>query len=262
MRALQFHLVLPLLIAVSAISPLVSAQSVTVGGGASISLGAGTLNTGCGDLIIAPAGQLAVNSGAAIANRNVNISGGTLNGGSGLISLSGDWTNSGTFVAGSGLVEIIDGCGTSQSAVSGSSNFSRFSVASSSAKRLLLQAGSTQRFIHSLALNGVSGSRLEVRSTSAGSPANFILQPGANQAVSWVDVADNDATGGQTIAPDDPDVFDSIDSGGALNWFRNLIRSGPVEIDTVPWPGLLLLGLIVVTAARRYLPGRIAGPGV
>ena len=83
MRVLPFHFLLPLLLAVVFQPTMSFGQSVTVGGGASLSLGAGTLNAGCGDLIVASAGILSINSGAAVANRNVNISGGTLNGGTG-----------------------------------------------------------------------------------------------------------------------------------------------------------------------------------
>ena len=83
------------------------AQTVSVTNGASLSLGSGTLTTGCGDVNVA--GILSVGSGSVLGTRNVSIAGGTLNGDLGLISLSGDWTNSGTFNPGSGTVAIVDG---------------------------------------------------------------------------------------------------------------------------------------------------------
>jgi hypothetical protein len=233
------------------------AQSVNVGGGAAISLGAGTLNTGCGDIAVSGSGIFSVDSGSAIGNRHVNIAGGTINGGSGLISLSGDWTNSGTFNAGSGLVDIVDGCGTSASIISGNSSFARFNVASSVGRLLTAAAGATQQFSQSLALNGVSGNRVLVRSSTPGVATNFVLQSGASQSIDWVDVADNDASGGETIAPDFPESFNSVDSGGVLNWFRRVVLPRvPQQIDTLPLPALLMLILALAYVARSQFMRR------
>ena len=91
------------LLAGALLSPsFLSAQSITVASGTLLSLGAGSIDAGCGDLSVA--GTFSVGSGSANSLRNVAINSGTINGGSGSINLSGDWTNQGTFNAQTGSV--------------------------------------------------------------------------------------------------------------------------------------------------------------
>ncbi len=225
------------------------AQTVSVTNGASLSLGSGTLTTGCGDVNVA--GILSVGSGSVLGTRNVSIAGGTLNGDFGLVSLSGDWTNSGTFNPGSGTVAIVDGCGTTSSNVVGDNTFATFNANSSSGKQLTIAAGSTQTFQGSLGLNGASGNRMLVRSSSAGTSANFVLSQGASQSIRSVDVADNNASSGEVIAPGPPQSFDSINSGNVVNWFIGALQ--PIAVNTLPLPALLLLIVAMGLLLRRKL---------
>ncbi len=218
--------------------------------GARIDITGGNVNAGCGDLIVA--GLVDMPSGSATALQDVNISGGTLQMGNSLISLSGDWTNAGTFNSGTGTVEMVDGCGSSLSTITGDSVFSTLRVATDGNRALNLTAGSTQAFRSQLSLTGGPDGRLEIRSTSPGSRSFFELRPGASQLISRVDVADNDARGGEGIAPGEPTAFDSVDAGGNLNWFLQALASlQPEVITTLPAPALLLLTAIILLVGRR-----------
>ena len=230
-------------------SPALS-QTVTVASGASFVLGAGTLTTGCGDVNVA--GQFQVGSGTVTGTNNVSISGGTLDGGSGLVSLSGNWSNAGTFVPGSGTVRVVDGCGATESQIIGDNTFAAFSANSGTGKQLTIASSSTQTFNNALSLTGASGNRLLVRSSTPGSSAAFVLKPGASQTIQSVDVSDNDASGGETIAPDVPSAFDSVRGKNILNWFMEI--APPIPVDTLPLPALLALIALVGLALRRKLP--------
>lgn len=202
-------------------SSLASAQGITVQPGASLSLGNGQVTLGCGDLTVS--GQVSIGAGSATGIRDVDISGGNLAGGSGTVSLSGNWANSGTFAAGSGVVRIVDGCATNTSSLAGDNDFNDFSVTSSSGKLLTVAANSSHFFASSLTLQGVIGNLLQIRSSMPGVQVFFSLDAGGSQTIFAVDVADNNATGGQGLAPGDPGDSQSVDSGNNDNWFIDLL---------------------------------------
>lgn len=198
------------------------AAGITVPAGGSMSLGDGSADLGCGDLVIA--GEVSVDAGGASGIIDVDITGGTLNGGSGTTSLTGDWSNAGTFNAGTGLVRIVDGCGIASSTISGDSDFHEFSVTTASGKLLSMAAGSSQTFTSMLTLEGMVGNLLQLRSSSPGQEVFFSLAPGGSQSISAVDVRDNNASGGLTLAPGTPGQFQSVDSGNNTNWFVGFIE--------------------------------------
>ena len=239
----------------SSISCAASAQGIMVSAGSVISLGAGSITAGCGDLTVA--GTLNLDSGSVSLIDSVAINPGTINGGSGALSLSGDWTNAGTFNAQTSQVNIVDDCGTAASTISGDTDFYGFSATSSAGKQLQFAAGSTQSFGSSLTLAGSGSNRLTVRSTAAGSPAFLVLADSASQNVQYVDVADSDASRGAAIALGDPASFNSVDSGGLVNWFVDVIQSGPVPVNTLPLPMLILLAAMLAFVARlKFAPIR------
>ena len=99
-----------------------SAQQVTVGAGSSWSLSNAAVDLGCSGLVIS--GTLNTDSAAVAQALDVNIaSGGTLNGGSGTLDVTGNWDRIGAFNAGSGIVRFVDGCGTTSSTISDSNTF-------------------------------------------------------------------------------------------------------------------------------------------
>jgi hypothetical protein len=197
------------------------AQGITVPSGATLSLGNGQINLFCGDLVVE--GQVFIDSGAATGIRDVEIMGGTLTGGSGTLSLARDWLNAGSFNAATGAVGLGDGCGASSSALIGDTDFFEFSTTSTSGKVLLIEAGSSQTFASSLSLEGDPADRLLIRSSVPGQQAFFSLDTGGSQTIWAVDVRDNNALGGQALAPGSPGVFSSVDSGNNDNWFIALV---------------------------------------
>jgi hypothetical protein len=246
------------LFAVAFICPLLGhAQAISVSSGALMSLGTGLLDAGCGDLNVA--GTFSVGSGSAYSLRNVTINPGIINGGSGSINLSGDWNNQGTFNRQAGRVEIQDGCSTSVSKITGDTTFNQFRVATSSGKQLQPAAGSTQIFTGALDLSGPPSDRLLIRTSSPGATAEFILNPGASQRISGVDVQDIESSAGETIAPGPPSQFQSVDSGNNSNWFIAAIRE-LVPVTTLPTQLLALLGLLIFIVGATRLKPEIARP--
>lgn len=232
----------------------VSAQSVTVSGSAVIALGTGRLDVGCGDLLI-NGGTVALENGLIENSRDISLSAGTLQGNAGTLLYSRDWNNAGTFVAGTSTIRLTDDCGGTTSRQSGNTTFFRFEAVSALGKVLSVAAGSTQIFQGALLLQGIPSARFQVRSDTADVPARFIVPASAGQSISGVDVRDNDASGGSTIAPGSPGTYLSVRGTGVANWFDvPPFVPAPVEpiaVDTLPWPATLLLGCLLVFLVRR-----------
>jgi hypothetical protein len=212
----------------------VQGAGITVGNGASFKVGSGTINLNCLDFTMA--GLSALGDGMVTGAAHVGIeSSGQLNGDTGSIFLSGDWLNAGAFTPAQGSINVRDGCSFNESLIIGDNDFYRFSALSSSGKTLAVEAGSVQAFANTLSLQGLdSQQRLKIRSSLAGQPAFFTLSPQGAQDIYAVDVQDNDASGGQKLAPGIPADFDSLNSGNNKNWFEllaDLIFSDSFEGD-------------------------------
>lgn len=229
-------------------APIVDiAAGINVTSGASMTLGGGTVDMGCTDATIT--GNFDIGSGIVQNARHFNIAGGSVNAGSGQIQLAGDWSNSGTFTRGSSQVTIQDGCAISTSALTGDTGFHAFTASSASGKTLQAAAGSTQVFNSSLTLEGLVGDPLLIRSSVTGNQAFFSLVPDGTQNIYAVDVEDNNAIGGQLLAPGQPSDYDSVDSGNNLNWFLNFVEQVP--IPTLSRPALIVLALALMSLAFR-----------
>ncbi|MEP1473105.1 MAG: hypothetical protein ABJK25_19165 [Halieaceae bacterium] len=206
------------------------------------------MDAACGDLDVA--GSFSVGSGTATSLRNVTINSGTINGGSGSINLSGDWTNQGTFTPQSGTVNITDGCGTTASRLIGDSTFNRFTASTAIGRQLEPASGSVQTFTGGLTLSGAASNRLLIRTSSPGASAQFVLNQGASQSISAVDVQDIDSSAGETIAPGPPQRFNSVNSGNNTNWFISAIKE-IVPVTTLPAPLLAILALLMLILGNR-----------
>src|SRR5205814_3910497 len=77
-------------------------------------------------------------------------------------------------------------------------------------------ASGAQTVTHSLILTGTAGNALSLRSTS--SPAQWKLNAPSTQSLSFLNVKDSDASGGQLVTP-----ANSIDSGNNINWNFNAV---------------------------------------
>ena len=218
-----------------------SAGNLTVGAGSTLDLGTGSLALGCADLDVA--GTLTAGSVGFDAARDVAIApGGTVNGNSATLSLSGDWDNAGTFNAGTSTVQMVDGCAVLSGVVVGNSSFANFAISTTSARLVSFTAGSTQTVTGLLSLQGSAGNLLQIRSTLGGSAA-FLNVLGSSSA-SFVDVDDNDALAGNDIAL----PANSVKGPNTPGW---------VLATAVPMLSPMALGalaLLLLASGRRWLP--------
>ena len=199
---------------------------ITVGGGWT-DTGAGTFTEGTGTVTFDGTGT--VNSNEAFENVTINSAGtitlgaaldadatltitaGTLDTASGLnygITVGGNWGNSGTFTARSGTVTFDTVSLTS--VISGNSTFNHLTV-TTVAKNLTFTAASTQTINGTLTLTGSSGNLIVLRSSVDGTAWN--LNVAGTSSVSYVDVKNSNASGGNAIVP-----TNSTNTGGNTNW--------------------------------------------
>ncbi|MDY6987455.1 MAG: right-handed parallel beta-helix repeat-containing protein [Thermodesulfobacteriota bacterium] len=133
-------------------------------------------------------------------DNNLSISNGQVTApSSGTIIVGGNWDNSATFSHNDAAVTFD---GTAQSDITGTTTFYDLTVDTNAdgAKTLRFGAGEEQTVTHSLTLMGYLGKVLTIRSTSDGTMALLTLQGGASQSMDYLDVQDNDASNGQTLA--------------------------------------------------------------
>jgi hypothetical protein len=153
---------------------------------------------------------------------NINISAGTLDvtASNYNITISGNWSNSGTFTARAGTVTLD---GTSQK-IFGNTTFYNLTkdVSSASADTLMFEHSKTHSIAENgtLTLKGADGKILSLRScNSSGDQSDgnqWLLNvdnTGTTFAIDYVDVKDSDASSGKTITH-----TNTADSGNNLNW--------------------------------------------
>ena len=174
--------------ALLAITTGASAGQLTVGSGASLDLGTGSLDLGCADLTVT--GTMAAGTAGFTQARDVTIDpSGLLNGNSATLQVAGDWDNAGTFNAGTSTVQLVDGCGLLSATIAGDSTFANLAMTTATGKLLTFTAGSTQTVTGGLTVAGASGDRLTVRSSVDGDEAFLDAQGSVSAA--FVDVKDN-----------------------------------------------------------------------
>ena len=151
---------------------------VTVPSGGAISLPTGgNMDLSCNALNVL--GTFSVNAGQATNAGGVAIaSGGTLDSGQGTISVSGNWSNSGTFVPGTGTVVFTDGCATGNIVLSGGTTFNNLHLSSSTGRTFVIPSGANITVNGTLTLQGASGQPITLIS-STGQTAVISLGPQA-----------------------------------------------------------------------------------
>lgn len=224
--------------ALCTLAPICSAQQLIVGSGASFSLGSSVVDAGCHDLQIA--GTLNLGTGT-LANVRDAGAGGTLLGGTGTLSLSGDLALGASLQAQSGSVRVVDGCGRSQTRVSGNHQFHRFAAQTDSGHALVLPAGGTQMIANALELVG-GVQRLILRSSSPGAVGFLALASAGTQLIQRIDALDVGAPdSAQYLAPSLPSFYDSLDQGNTPRLFL-----GPGDELITPVPALSTVGLLLL----------------
>jgi hypothetical protein len=188
---------------------IVAANSTT-------SLNGGALNLSCTDLIVA--GTLNLGSGAILNGRNLIVQpGGIVQGDSGFIALSGNWTvgAGGQFIAGTSDVHFDEICGPGASVILGSTTFYDVHFNSTAGKNFVFAVNTTQTIVHLFEFTGTASAPSQFRSSTPGQVAFINLQPSGSQVISHVGVTDVWATG-QWLAP-----FLTNEGGGgnARRWF-------------------------------------------
>ena len=233
-------------IAASSFCAPVFAQT-TIPSGASIQLNGGSFNLAGTSLL--DAGMFGLGSGALINTANVSIANGaSVAAGTGSMTLFGDWSNLGAFIAGSGAVNFIDG-GIAASNISGNSTFDNASFASSTGKTYSFVAGSTQTVSGALTILGTSTLGIQFKSATPGQAANLNLLPGGTQNIDFVGVSSVHATG-QPLAPTKTNFGGS---GVALGWFGSLLAGvAAVPASTLSTLGMLLLCAVLIAAFARH----------
>lgn len=225
-----------------------NAQQLVVGSGARFTLGSSVVEAGCSDVQVA--GTLEVAAGTLRGARHLTVPG-SLRGGSGLVSLSGDLTAAGTLVPETGTVRIADGCGSVESRVNGDHQFNRLSVQTSAPHRLVLPAGGTQAIASALELIG-GVERLVLRSSVNSVVSLLSLAPGGSQMVHRVDAQDVGAPpAGQYLAPNLASSYDSIDRGNTPRFFADEPNYPVPALSPGGLAGLVLLLCGIALAQLR-----------
>ncbi len=171
-----------------------------------------------------------------------------------VITVAGDWSNQGTYVATGGLV--LDGL---DQRILGTSVFNHLTkIASGAGSRLVFEQGKTQTINGALNLQGLSASdRLALRSSSDGSAWNIF--PKLSLTVANLDVKDSNAI----VVDDIACTVGCFDSLGNTKWFFPVPPPPPpdpepnVEVDTDVGIDLALLdqsNLVIVEQVIGTLP--------
>ena len=164
-----------------------------------------------------------------------------MNGNSATLAVAGDWDNAGSFNAGTSTVQMVDGCTLTSAVISGDTTFANLDMTTTSGFLYTFTVGSTQTVTSSLALSGDTGNLLTIRSTVGGSEA-FLNVQGTGSG-DFVDVQDNDATGGNAITLG----ANSVKGSNTPGWLAGVL------VPALGALGLALLTLALLRSGYRVL---------
>jgi hypothetical protein len=222
---------------------------LVVPAGSSMTLGPGTVDLSCTDVVVS--GALQIGSGQLRNVRNFSIaSGGSVDGGSGLIEVGGNWTNAGAFNGAVGTVNFRDLCAFGNATILGNTTFNVASFVTSSGKNYVFGVTSTQTITQQLEIAGTGAQPIQFRSSNPGQTAFINLVDGGNQLIQHVGVTDVWATG-QWLAP-----FLTNEGGGgnANRWFgtpTNVVQQIPTLGTWATIALMLLMAMLGVHFKQR-----------
>ncbi|WP_169426726.1 IPTL-CTERM sorting domain-containing protein [Curvibacter lanceolatus] len=154
-----------------------SGFTVPPGGTSNLPSGS-SMNLACAALTVQ--GALNMNSAQVDSANAVTIAAsGAVDAGQSTITLSGDWSNNGTFAAGTSTVVFNNGCTAGPMQLSGNTVFYNLTLSSTSGSTFVIPAGSNITVNGTLTLQGTNGQPITLVSSS-GSPAVINLGPNAH----------------------------------------------------------------------------------
>jgi len=216
--------------------------SVSTGG--TFALNGGSLNLDGTGLQVN--GVLSLAGGRLLNAANVAIgAGGTFDASNGQVTLSGDWSDAGSFLGGGSQVGFVDGPASSQ--ITGNTTFATLSFVSATGKNYVFGTGSTQTISQLLTITGTAGAPIQFRSSAAGQVANIDLLAGGAQNISHVGVSDVHATGQQLA----PNQTNEGGTGNATGWFAAVVQSAAVAAPALSRWAAMLLGVMLAGFALR-----------
>lgn len=230
----------------------VSAQSVSIDSGASWQMDDAVVDLDCAALDVA--GALAAGNAVLDGIGQFSFSG-VVSADTAMVEVGGDWSNLGSFFAGTSTVRLVDRCDAATASIGGSSDFSTLQIESARGKTYRFPAGLNQSVTQALRLAGAPGVLMPIGSTQPGTQAGIALGLAGSQDVGWIEVSDMAAPEGFSwIAPDQPEVFNSVDAGNNSRWFVPALPAGiPVPVPVNSLWALLVLALGIVLGVRRGL---------
>jgi hypothetical protein len=129
----------------------------------------------------------------------------SLNGGGGLITVGGNWANSGTFTAGTSTVIFADGCTTSPAQLTGTTAFASLTFTSTGGRTFVLPPGGVTSVAGALTLSGAPGLPIQIVSAAPTQLTYFALGAGATVSSTNVQLGTNVSISCNTSAPGDCD---------------------------------------------------------
>ncbi len=158
--------------------------------------GTGVISMNSAETVNAP---LAINSGASLDVSTNNYA----------LTLSGSWTNNGTFNARAGTVTFN---GTTGQGISGATTWYNLSV-TGGGRTVSFQSGALQTVSNAITLTGAAGNLLVLAPSTAGSA--WLLHAPATQSISYVSASYSNASGGTAVAANNGT---NTNGGNNTNW--------------------------------------------
>jgi hypothetical protein len=181
------------------------------------------------------------------------MAGGTIDGGSGIIVLGGNWSSAGQLIPGTSAVRFRDLCAQSASTIAGNATFSTASFVTAIGKNYVFTVGSTQNINDLLEIAGTTALPIQFRSSATSQVAFINLLATGAQQIQHVGVTDVWATG-QWLAPA---LANEGGGGNASRWFGGGPAPGTVvSIPTLSTTLQAILAALLAAAGAWFLRRR------
>ena len=137
-----------------------------------------------------------------------------------LITLKGDWTNTGTFAQGNSTTTFL---GTGAQAIHGSNTFYNLDITTSASRNVTFDAGTTQTIASggTVIFQGATSNLLTLQSSSASSDWNFAIPADSTRTVDYTAGIDANATDGAVVATNSTCLR-------TTNWSCSVANTAPV----------------------------------